>query len=333
VVVDLDNTLFDWVDIWYRSFKAMLDVLVRESGVAEEILIRDFKGVHKKHGTSEYAFSIEELPALQEMYPGEDLRTRFAGAVEAYRKARESALRLYPTVLETLETLKDARCLLVGYTESMSFYSRYRMRSLGLDRILDYLYSPPDHEVPPRVQSAYPEERDRLRRTIHLELAAGTTKPNPGVLREIVRGVGATKEETIYVGDSLMKDVLMAQEAGVTGVWAKYGTAHNREEYELLRKVTHWKQSDVEREKRLRQNEIKPTFVLEKEFSEILSLFDFSPFIEKSSESLARVVDIWKKTVEVQQHFNGIELRIRNFAGRCPDFRWRLSDGSPARFG
>jgi phosphoglycolate phosphatase len=92
VVVDLDNTLFDWVDIWYRSFKAMLDVLVRESGVAEEILIRDFKGVHKKHGTSEYAFSIEELPALQEMYPGEDLRTRFAGAVEAYRKARESAL-------------------------------------------------------------------------------------------------------------------------------------------------------------------------------------------------------------------------------------------------
>ncbi|MCZ6820977.1 MAG: hypothetical protein O7G31_16030 [Calditrichaeota bacterium] len=32
------------------------------------------------------------------------------------------------------------------------------------------------------------------------------------------------------------------------------------------------------------------------------------------SDRLSLVVEIWKKTVEVQQHFNDIELRIRNIA-------------------
>ncbi len=31
-------------------------------------------------------------------------------------------------------------------------------------------------------------------------------------------------------------------------------------------------------------------------------------------ERLKLVVEVWKKTVEVQQHFNDLELRIRNFA-------------------
>lgn len=31
-------------------------------------------------------------------------------------------------------------------------------------------------------------------------------------------------------------------------------------------------------------------------------------------ERLKLVIDVWKKTVEVQQHFNDLELRIRNFA-------------------
>ncbi len=38
----------------------------------------------------------------------------------------------------------------------------------------------------------------------------------------------------IYVGDTLMKDVLMAQQAGVRDVWAKYGEAQASEEYDGL---------------------------------------------------------------------------------------------------
>jgi hypothetical protein len=111
-----------------------------------------------------------------------------------------------------------------------------------------------------------------------------------------------------------MKDVVMAQKAGVTEVWAKYGAADTRVEYELLRKVTHWKEGEVTREKHLRADDIKPRYILTADFSELLNLFEFHRFVEKSNESMARVVEVWKKTVDVQQHFNDIELRIRNFA-------------------
>jgi len=58
VILDLDNTLFDWVEIWCQSFRAMLDELVQHSGIEREILLSDFKAVFTRHATSEYAFAI-----------------------------------------------------------------------------------------------------------------------------------------------------------------------------------------------------------------------------------------------------------------------------------
>ena len=34
VITDLDNTLFDWFEIWYQSFTALLDCLAKDSGRA-----------------------------------------------------------------------------------------------------------------------------------------------------------------------------------------------------------------------------------------------------------------------------------------------------------
>jgi hypothetical protein len=31
-------------------------------------------------------------------------------------------------------------------------------------------------------------------------------------------------------------------------------------------------------------------------------------------DRIDRVIEIWKKTVDVQQHFNDLEMRIRNYA-------------------
>jgi FMN phosphatase YigB (HAD superfamily) len=311
VITDLDNTLYDWVDLWHKSFKAMLDRLVLDSGVPEETLIQDFKKVHEQHGTSEYAFAIQELPSLQAKYPGEDLAKRFDEAIHAYRCARRNALRLYPDVLETLEVLKDKGCLLVGYTESMSFYTNRRLKKLGLDRILDYVYSPPDHEVPPDLTRYYPEEYYSLRRTTARQTPKGELKPNPKILQDIMKDVGAVAAETVYVGDNLMKDVLMAQKTGVTDIWAKYGAAQNRVEYALLRRVTHWTANDVEREKKVKA---EATHTLESGFAELLDKFEFTQFRESSNARMALTVDMWKKTVDVQQHFNDLELRIRNYA-------------------
>ena len=52
----------------------------------------DFK--HQRYGTSEYAFLIQELPSLQGLHRGEDLKVVYAEAIQAYKNARTASLRL-----------------------------------------------------------------------------------------------------------------------------------------------------------------------------------------------------------------------------------------------
>ena len=67
----------------------------------------------------------------------------------------------------------------------------------------------------------------------------------------------------------------MAQNAGVLDVYAKYGEYRRAAGYELLKKVTHWTEEMVERERSAGTGRIVPGIVLEKGFAEILGLFDF----------------------------------------------------------
>jgi phosphoglycolate phosphatase-like HAD superfamily hydrolase len=278
LITDLDNTLWDWFDIWYRSFNALLQEVVRISGVDQHILEEEIRAVHQARRTSEYSFLLQELPTLQRLHPGEDIVSVYGDAIHAFRRERRVASRLYPGVRETLEFVKGTGACLVGYTESMAFHTSDRIRRTGIDDILDYLYSAPDHDLPggltPEQFRTYPVEHYRFRRTVHRHTPVGATKPNAGLLAAIVDEVGAALSDAVYVGDSLMKDVAMAQAAGVADVWAEYGTAHAREEYELLRRVSHWTREDVEREKRLTTDHVTPTHTLG-EFGNLRGFFSF----------------------------------------------------------
>jgi phosphoglycolate phosphatase len=171
----------------------------------------------------------------------------------------------------------------------MEFYSLYRIRHLGLDGLLDIVYTPPDHSLPKGLTRdavrLYPSDVYRLLYTRNPHTPKGELKPNPKLLSAIIRELGGSPDAVIYVGDSLMKDITMAQAAKVADVWAKYGAAHDREEYELLRRVTHWPKQDVQKEQELTGAEVRPSHILENSFGELLSLFDFGPFEQRPSVS------------------------------------------------
>src|SRR5437667_2084377 len=107
LITDLDNTLYDWVGIWYASFNAMLEALLVKSGVQRAQLIAEIKAVHQKHKTSEYAFLIEELPSLLAKHPGQQLTDVYADAIDQYRDARRRTLRCYDGVVTTLKTMRE----------------------------------------------------------------------------------------------------------------------------------------------------------------------------------------------------------------------------------
>jgi phosphoglycolate phosphatase-like HAD superfamily hydrolase len=274
LVTDLDNTLYDWFAMWYAGFRSMLDALVAETGISEDQLIGEIKAVHERRGTSEYAFLLQELPSLLKVAPAGEIPKRFDHVIHAYNSGRKHALELYPGVLETLTAIKRSGCLIVGYTESLGFYTLRRVITLELDGLFDYLYSPPDHELPEgtRIENIrrYSAGQYSLQHAQHRTTPEGEKKPNPHILGSLISEVGGTIENTAYVGDSLTKDVAMAQAINVFDMWAKYGESHKRAEYELLRRVTHWTPEAVAAEKAKTAEEVMPTTVLNEGFYEIL---------------------------------------------------------------
>lgn len=321
LVTDLDNTLFDWVGIWYHSFSEMLNEVSRISGIDKDRLASEFKEVHRRHGTSEYAFSINELPSLQSLYPGEDLSERFEPAISAFRKARKERLHLYPTVFDTLRSIKANGGFVVGFTESMAFYAMYRLKRLRLDGVLDLLYSPADHDLPEglnldQVRALSPDQY-KLIQTEHRHIPVDRKKPSPDILLQIIDDIGADFSEVVYVGDNLSKDIVMARDAGITSVHAVYGESHAREEYELLKAVTHWTEEEVAREQRIKRLQANPDFTVSR-YGDLLTSVEFSEFIPAvkalEPEEASLMMEAWKQCVDVQKHFNDIELRIRNFA-------------------
>jgi len=335
VITDLDNTLYDWFKVWHSSFKAMLDSLVIESGISEEELIPQIKRIHEQHGTSEYLMLLNELPILQEKHPNQNIAEIYKNAIEAYKQTRKDTLELYPSVLSTLHQIKKSGCLIVGYTDSQALYTAYRVKELGLDGIFDFLYSSPNHELNGTSNTDdihfFPSTNHVLNYTIHRQTPENASKPNPAVLIGIIEDLAVSAHEVIYVGDSILNDISMAQAVPVTDIHARYGTSNLKDEYELLKKVTHWKSEKVQQE---RDIVITPSLVLTDSFAQILDLFNFVQYKDaeiqaklreskEKEETIVReskqrehefTVDIWKKTIDVQQHFNDLELRIRNFA-------------------
>src|SRR4051812_20611423 len=106
LVTDLDNTLWDWFEIWYRSFSALLNEVVKISGIPQKDLEPEIRRVHQLRGTSEYSYLVGELPPLREKHGKDaDLQAIYAPAFQAARAAREETVYLYPTVRETLTAI------------------------------------------------------------------------------------------------------------------------------------------------------------------------------------------------------------------------------------
>lgn len=282
VVLDLDNTLYNWVDYYVPAFRAMLQELVRLTGLSEEALTASFKRVHQRHRTSEYAFAIEELDVLSPWTRGRsvpEILDTFRSAIQAFRDVRKAKLVLYSGVRESLSELRRQGRKVVAHTDAMMFYAMYRLRQLGVEESLDGLVAPRDHGLPPGVLPEWVRfHADKPLRyepqvPFVRELEPSMLKPNPKILQEILSAFAVAPGEALYVGDSLHKDIAMARQAGVHGVLAAYGRDCDPENYRKLVEITHWTDEDVEVELALRRTPVEAEHQID-DFSELLDVLE-----------------------------------------------------------
>ena len=281
LVIDLDNTVWDWFDAWYQSFTALLEGLHDATGIAIADLESEIRPIHQARFTSEYSWLVEEMVSLQALVPqGGDVRERFEDAIHRQNSARKRSTRAYPGVIETLRTVNAVGVPVVAYTESLEFWTRWRIKLLGLDGVIDRLYSSPDHDMPIGVdvdkKRWFPAENYQFTFTEHHHVPAGIVKPDPHILQQIIDEYGIDPSQVAYVDDSLMKDVAMAQTVGALDVYAQYGDSHLDPRYAQLQRVSHWLDTAVKKEQSNSPGvHPTPSYVLDKGFDQLLDFFDF----------------------------------------------------------
>ena len=183
----------------------MLEALEEDSGVPRSVLESEIRVLHRKYGTTEYSNLLSEVPSLIDAAGGVEPWKAFPRAVEALRRERRERTRPYPGVLESLSALKSAGISVIAYTESLAYWTMWRIKRTGLDGIIDVLYSAPDHDLPKgksfeRMRSQ-PEEAYALERTEHQHVPRGILKPNAQVLLTILDSAGFKPQDAVYIGD------------------------------------------------------------------------------------------------------------------------------------
>lgn len=278
LITDLDNTLYDWEAFFVPAFIAMLDQVQQISQVPRNELELSFHRVYQKHRTTEYAFVLQELEALRETDAGlspADIFAKYDAAIHAFRSQRKRRLKLYPSVRETLNTLKAAGVLLVAHSDSPMAYVSRRLRQLDIDTLFDAICAPEDHGVPDQLTSIVRRVPDSIvaARTMLLESNPAIRKPDPHTLDLVLSAFPTSRDKIAYVGDNLSRDVLLAQRAGIHAVWARYGTVHDETLREQLYRITYWTDADVVAEQQLRReaSHTAPEFVIDS-FDQVLDV-------------------------------------------------------------
>ena len=292
VFTDLDNTLYDWVAWYSRAFYRMLDGAAARAEVPRERLLAEMQKLYRRRQGLEQPEALLHAPSIQRSF-GDPARAREALRrvfASYYHAAHRSGLRTYPGVRSTLQRLAALGVRVVGHTEAPANHAAARLRALGLEHaFVGLLAAPPapddptildgddSSSLPFPVQCLRPEER----------------KPNPAVVLELCRRFEVPPHRALYVGDSLARDVHMAQAGGLWTAWARYGTTHDPRDWQRVVDVSPWTAAERAAACQHELDGALPDVVLHESFGELVPCFEFAdrPFSEGGAEVTAEVTD------------------------------------------
>jgi phosphoglycolate phosphatase len=264
LITDLDDTLYSWISFFVPAFYEMVGELSKILNVPQNQLLTEYKALHQQYGNVEHPFITLELPSVIDAFPNQDklqIKKSLNEAFHKFNSVRKYSLKLYPGVYATLELLYKNDVTIVGYSESAEENGFYRLKKLNIADYFSKVYLS---------NSSYSKQNCQLKseKTEYLDYK----KPNASVLKKICEQQGCDCSETVYVGDSITKDIYMAIEANITAVWANYHE-NNENLYNKLVNISHWTKKDFENEGKIRKEWIakgyKPDYEIS-DFREII---------------------------------------------------------------
>lgn len=193
IVFDLDNTLTDFMRMKEAAITAAIDGMIDAGFRLSATELRErVASVYDEKGL-EFQRVFDEL--LQREFGEVDPKILASGIV-AYRRARESALVLYPHAQMTLLELAKRGIRLGVVSDAPRLQVWLRLCGLGLQHVFDAVVTFDD---------------------------TGERKPAPAPFREVLRLLGVEPREAMMIGDWAERDVVGAKSLGMKTVFARYG--------------------------------------------------------------------------------------------------------------
>lgn len=207
IIFDLDNTLTDFVRMKDTAVDAAADAMI-DAGLT---LPRDeLKGkiyaVYEEEGI-EYQNVFDKLLQLE---LGHIDYKVLAAAVVAYRRARDSALVLYPHVILALMELLKRGLKMAVISDAPRAQAWLRLCHLNLQHFFDHVVTFED---------------------------TGERKPSALPFQKALSLLHVHSSEALMVGDWPERDVVGAAQLGIKTVFARYGdtfgTIHSGADFEI----------------------------------------------------------------------------------------------------
>ncbi len=282
IVLDIDNTVFNWVEYYVACLQALLDRVHSITKIPMATLYQESRVVFEQEGSIEYPFLVQELPSVVAHY-GHDIDRMLAEAVEpgrhAFNALAQSTLVPYSDVVPTLERLKSRYPTLpvIALTDAPRYVAMWKLNKLGLLRFFDAVYGLPD----PRIPTDASTQKVKVDAEIlikHLQksnfgfhgririLPDDYEKPGTKGLKTVLMDFDMESHlgDVLWVGDNLRKDVGLGRRLGVHTGWARYGTLIKPEAKHLLLQFS--PETNVQKNVALdpqNQDSPQPDFVLE----------------------------------------------------------------------
>lgn len=243
-VMDIDNTLFDWVRYYVSAFSALLEHISIHLNVPYTTLAEEAKQVFIDHGSIEYPFLAQELPSVFNHY-GTDIDGMLTELVrparEAFLAAADGTLIPYAGVIETLTRIKKdhPHIPMVALTDAPRYVAMWKLNKLGLLSFFDSVYGLADPRIPtcPKLGRVKVDPEILLK---HLQksnfgytgkiriLPDEYEKPGTRGLKTVLMDYEldenpAMRQSVLWAGDNQRKDIGLGKRLGVRTAWASYG--------------------------------------------------------------------------------------------------------------
>ena len=193
IVFDLDNTLVDFMKMKADAVTAAIDGMI-DAGLdlPREAVRSRIDAIYQEQGL-EYQRVFDRL--LESELGHIDPKILASGIV-AYRRARESALVLYPHVQMTLLELVKRGIKLGVVSDAPQPQVWLRLCALALQHVFDAVVT-------------FEDTRER--------------KPSPAPFRLVLQRLAVEAHEALMVGDWAERDVVGGKSLGMKTVFARYG--------------------------------------------------------------------------------------------------------------